>query len=164
MRKQSKQKTRKEVPDVPKHGRIKFYTDKVVVIEKTTDPSKISTDDKVRKETGESIDKTIIDRIMIHYSNNPKKLSIQFAATEMRDRAISSWKGDYMFGTSNMRKINKEKKATAGVAKGVPLYMNDENLHSDTTNKYSGISPQHMKSGSNKQNLRAHKIFFENAA
>ena len=142
-----------------KPPRIKFQWQKIVVIEKITDPTRFSSDDKVRREIGRNIDRVIIDRIT-RYSHNTEKISVQLATEEMRDHVINNWRPDTMFGSSTVRKASKNQNSNIGVAKGVPLDMTDEELNDDIQKIYPGISFQRMTKGQRQDPLRTVKLFF----
>lgn len=143
-----------------KPGNIQFQIEKVAIIENITSTEKANSDDKVRREIGKHIDKIIIDRIT-HYPHKKNKLMVQVASEEMRNLIIEQWKPEVIFGSSNIRLPAKQIKNTVGVAKNVPLDMDDDDLKDDLDKLFSDTTYIRMTKGPTKQRLRTVKIYFK---
>ena len=146
-----------------KPGKIEFQVNKVAIVENIVDTHKTTCDDKIRREIGKHIDRVIIDRIT-HYPHNPRKLMVQFATEGMRDAVLKDWLPDQMFGSSKVRKPTKQKENTVGVAKGVPLDMNDSELEADLQKSFPGATFYRMTKGEFKEKLRTVKIYFQSTS
>lgn len=158
--KRKTQSSTKATTNTDKTGSIQFQIEKVVIIENITNTEKANSDDKVRREIGKHIDKVIIDRIT-HYPHKKSKLMIQVATEEMKKLVVGQWKSEGIFGSSSIRLPTKQIENTVGVAKGVPLDMDDDDLKNDLDQLFSDTTFIRMTKGPTKQKLRAVKIFFK---
>ena len=80
---------------VVKPGKIKFQSNKVVIIKNITGPITFNSDDKVRREIGKNFKRAIIERIT-RDPLDPKKLMIQLAREPMRDECYQRGTQEYV--------------------------------------------------------------------
>ena len=74
---------------------------------------------------------------------------------------MEQWRSEEIFGSSSIRLPTKRVKNTVGIAEGVPLDMNDDDLKNDLDMLFSDTTFVRMTKGPTKQRLRTLKIFFK---
>lgn len=136
--------------------------DKCVVVEDFAPDQNLAKDDQVRREIGKYHNFAIIDRIM-RYGVDKNRLMVQLSTEEMAKEIKEKWSADAFGGStcrSPMKKNSQEQ--VVGIAKGVPLDVDDEQIKDDILKVYPNSEINRLKKGEAKKPLRTMKIIFAN--
>jgi len=79
---------------------------------------------------------------------------VRVATEDMRKLIIEQWRSEEIFGSSSIRLPTKQVKNTVGIAEGVPLDMNDDDLKNNLDMLFSDTTFVRMSKGPTKQRHR----------
>ena len=139
---------------------ITFDHNKCVVIHEITDITTVPTDDKLKRIIGKIKREAIIDRVM-RYGVHKQKIMVQFATQDMATAINSGWDVKAMGGSKcRLPQHPSQTVGLVGIAKGVPLDLDDTELQQDIEENFARAVAQRFVSGKDNSKLRTVKISF----